>query len=212
MRIPSFSRAATTDTAETARVPVQPRRDDDTTQDITTPRTGDTPRDVTTPRTGDTPRDVTRPRTTDPARDLNTPRAGTVTPPTEAERKPVPVGRPATPAAEPAPARRPRASLLATLGLIASVAGIALVLSGPLAGWGIGVAALGLVLSLAGLSATRKQHVAGKTDALIGLLVALGAIALGVLALTGSLSWLGTDTQPASDLREWLDAQFANRF
>ncbi|GAA4592644.1 hypothetical protein BJY16_000703 [Actinoplanes octamycinicus] len=193
MRIPTFSRAATTETAETTRVPVQPRRDDDTTQDITRPRTS------------------------------------TVTPPTEAQRKPVPVGRPAeaparpapadspagSPAAKPTPAattRRPRASLLATLGLIAAVAGIALVLSGPLAGWGIGVAGLGLVLSLAGLSATRKQHVAGKTDALIGLLVSLGAIALGVLALTGSLSWLGTDTQPASDLREWLDAQFANRF
>jgi hypothetical protein len=92
------------------------------------------------------------------------------------------------------------------------VAGIALVLSGPLAGYGIGVAALGLILSLAGLSATRKQHVAGKGDALIGIAVAIGAIVLGVLALNGQLSWLGTDTQPASTLREWLDAQFANRF
>ncbi|BCJ42707.1 hypothetical protein GCM10010168_05510 [Actinoplanes ianthinogenes] len=191
MRIPTFSRAATTDTAETARVPVQPRRDDDTTQDITKPRTTDTNRDINTPRA------------------VNPPRVSTVTPPTEAERKPVAVGRPAT---EPAPARRPRASLLATLGLIVSVAGIALVLSGPLAGWGIGVAGLGLVLSLAGLNATRKQHVAGKTDALIGVLVAIGAIVLGVLALNGSLAWLGTDTQPASHLREWLDAQFANRF
>jgi hypothetical protein len=196
VRIPTFSRAATTetastDTAETARVPVQPRRADDTTQDINIK-----------------------------------PRPSTVTPPTDADRKPITVGRPVTPPpatpagrATPAPAgtaparvRRPRASLLATFGLIVSVAGAALVLSGPLAGWGIGVAGLGLVLSLAGLNATRKQHVAGKTDALIGALVAAGAIALGVLALTGSLSWLGTDMQPASNLREWLDAQFANRF
>ncbi|GLW29776.1 hypothetical protein Areg01_27160 [Actinoplanes regularis] len=139
---------------------------------------------------------------------ITKPPASTVTPPTEAERKPVVVGRPAAPA----PVRRPRASGLATFGLIAGVAGLALVLSGPLAGWGLGVAGLGLLLSLLGLSATRKQHVAGKADALIGIVVALGAIVLGVLALNGQLSWLGTDTQPPSDLREWLDAQFANRF
>ncbi|GIF09846.1 hypothetical protein Asi03nite_73840 [Actinoplanes siamensis] len=201
--MPTFSRTATTDTDETARVPVRPRRTEDaTTQTMTTPRTS------------------------------------TVTPPTEAQRKPVAIGRPAgadrpvtagrsvtadrpadsegpaaKPVTEPAPTvRRPRASGMATLGLIASVAGIALVLSGPLAGWGIGVAALGLILSLAGLSATRKRHVAGKGDALIGIAVAIGAIVLGVLALNGQLSWLGTDMHPASDLREWLDTQFANRF
>ncbi|BFU42595.1 hypothetical protein [Krasilnikovia sp. MM14-A1004] len=107
---------------------------------------------------------------------------------------------------------KPRASLLATLGLIAAVTSALLVLSGPLVGYGIGLAALALVLSLAGFSATGKRHVAGKTDALIGMCVALGAIVVGVLALTGSLPWLGTDTQPATNLREWLDAQFANRF
>ncbi|WP_067507965.1 hypothetical protein [Actinoplanes sp. TFC3] len=107
---------------------------------------------------------------------------------------------------------KPRASLLATLGLISGVAGALLVLSGPLLGYGIGVAGLALVLSLLGLRATRKRHIAGKTDALIGLLLALGAIVVGVLALTGSLSWAGTDVQPVNNLREWLDAQFGNRF
>ncbi|BCY14764.1 hypothetical protein L3i22_098520 [Actinoplanes sp. L3-i22] len=189
--MPTFSRTATSDTDETtARVPVQTRRDDEpTTQTITKPRP-----------------------------------TSTVTPPTETERsRPITVGRPVTPAepvtasakpvtAEPARVRRPRASGLATVGLIVSIAGIALVLSGPLAGWGIGVAGLGLLLSVAGLSATRKQHVAGKGDAMIGIAVSIGAIVLGVLALNGQLSWLGTDTQPATNLREWLDAQFANRF
>jgi hypothetical protein len=107
---------------------------------------------------------------------------------------------------------RPRASLLATVGLILSVAAALLVLSGPLLGYGIGVAVLALILSLSGVHATGKRHVAGKTDALIGMFVSLGAIVVGVLALTGSLSWLGTDMQPVSSLREWLDAQFANRF
>jgi hypothetical protein len=107
---------------------------------------------------------------------------------------------------------RPRASLLATFGLIFSVAGALLVLSGPLLGYGIGVAGLGLVLSLIGLRATRRRHVAGKTDAMFGVIISLAAVVVGVLALNGSLSWDGTNIQPVSNLREWLDAQFANRF
>jgi hypothetical protein len=107
---------------------------------------------------------------------------------------------------------KPRASLLATLGLILGVAAALLVLSGPLLGYGIGVAGLALVLSLLGIRATGKRHVAGKSDALIGMVLSLAAIVVGVLALTGSLSWLGTDMHPVTSLREWLDSQFANRF
>jgi hypothetical protein len=107
---------------------------------------------------------------------------------------------------------KPRASLLATLGLITGVGAALLVLSGPLLGYGIGLAVLSLILSLMGLRATKKRHVAGKTDALIGLVLALASIVVGVLALTGSLSWLGTDMQPVTSLREWLDARFVNRF
>jgi hypothetical protein len=106
---------------------------------------------------------------------------------------------------------RPRASLLATLGLITGVASALLVLSGPLAGYGIGLAAVALILSLGGIFATRRRHVAGKSDALIGMVLALGAIVVGVLALTGSLAWLGTDTEPVTRVREWLDAQFIER-
>ena len=107
---------------------------------------------------------------------------------------------------------KPRASLLATLGLVLAVASALLVLSGPLLGYGIGVAVLALVLSLSGIHATGKRHVAGKSDALLGMVLSLAAIVVGVLALTGSLSWLGTDMQPVNSTREWLDAQFANRF
>jgi hypothetical protein len=107
---------------------------------------------------------------------------------------------------------KPRASLLATFGLILAVAAAMLVVSGPLLGYGIGVAVLALILSLSGIHATGRRHVAGKTDALIGMVVSLAAIVVGVLALTGSLSWLGTDMQPVNSLREWLDTQFGNRF
>jgi len=107
---------------------------------------------------------------------------------------------------------KPRASLLATLGLVLAVVAAMLVLSGPLLGYGIGVAVLALILSLSGIHATGKRHVAGKSDALLGMALSLAAIVVGVLALTGSLSWLGTDMQPVNSTREWLDAQFANRF
>jgi hypothetical protein len=107
---------------------------------------------------------------------------------------------------------KPRSSMLATLGLIFAVGAALLVLSGPLLGYGIGVAVVALILSLSGIHATGKRHVAGKTDALIGMVLSLAAIVVGVLALTGSLSWLGTDMQPVNTFRQWLDAQFVNRF
>ena len=62
---------------------------------------------------------------------------------------------------------KPRASLLATLGLIVAVAGAMFVLTGTLAGYGIGLGAFGAVLAVLGLMATRRRHVAGKTDALL---------------------------------------------
>jgi hypothetical protein len=107
---------------------------------------------------------------------------------------------------------KPRASLLATLGLIGGVAAALLVLSGPLLPYGIGLAVLALILSVSGMHATGRRHVAGKTDALIGMVLSLAAIVVGVLALTGSLSWLGTDMQPVTSLRQWLDAHTVNRF
>jgi hypothetical protein len=107
---------------------------------------------------------------------------------------------------------KPRASLLATLGLIGGVAAALLVLSGPLLPYGIGLAVLALILSVSGMHATGRRHVAGKTDALIGMVLALAAIVVGVLALTGSLSWLGTDMQPVTTLRQWLDAHTVARF
>ncbi|MFF0369625.1 thrombospondin [Micromonospora sp. NPDC005087] len=107
---------------------------------------------------------------------------------------------------------RPRASLLATLGLIVSVAGALFVLTGTLAGYGIGLGALGAVLSVLGLMATRRRHVAGKTDALFGVLIGLAAVVIGVLATTGQFDWPTTDGDWVQRFREWLDSQFVDRF
>ncbi|MEV0153171.1 thrombospondin [Micromonospora sp. NPDC050686] len=107
---------------------------------------------------------------------------------------------------------KPRASLLATLGLILGVAGALFVLTGALAGYGIGLGAVGAVLSVLGLIATRRRHIAGKTDALFGILFGLGAVVLGVLAMTGIFAWPTTDGDWVARFREWLDSQFVNRF
>ncbi|MEU5787645.1 thrombospondin [Micromonospora purpureochromogenes] len=107
---------------------------------------------------------------------------------------------------------RPRASLLATLGLIVSVVGALFVLTGTLAGYGIAVGAAGAVLSVLGLMATRRRHVAGKTDALIGILLGLAAVVVGVVAMTGQFDWPTADGEWVSRFREWLDSQFVDRF
>ncbi|OJF10784.1 hypothetical protein [Couchioplanes caeruleus] len=186
MRIPTFSRQShtTTDTVERPAVAARP---------------GTTDPDPTDPGAGTAP----------PATGRATPDRATAD---RARTDRMPVERDARPAGAPvAPGPKPRSSLLATLALITGVAGALLVLSGSLLGYGIGVAGLALVLSIAGVRATGRRHVAGKTDALIGMVLALFAIVVGILALTGSLSWLGTDMQPAGDLRQWLDSQFVNR-
>ncbi|WP_194823623.1 thrombospondin [Micromonospora sp. S-DT3-3-22] len=145
--------------------------------------------------------------------------------PVDRDRTPVPPPPPAgtrpgdrvdTDGADPQPpvvaGPKPRTSLLATLGLIVSVVGAAFVLTGTLAGYGIALGALGAVCSVLGLIATRRRHVAGTTDALVGVLVGLAAVVLGVLAFTGQFDWPTTDGDWVARFREWLDSQFVDRF
>ncbi len=227
MRIPTFSRQTTTDTTDS---PDRPATSGATTATDDRESTVARPRHDNTTEVRPAPAPVhARPATAAvrPRSDEDTltdlppapPVAGRHTepppPPPAVTTRPTGAAVVDTPADRDAPVvagPKPRASFLATLGLILGVASVLLVLSGPLLGWGIGVAALALILSLAGIHATGKRHVAGKTDALLGMIFSLGAIVLGVLALTGSLAWLGTDVQPVNSLREWLDTHTVNRF
>ncbi|MDP9797533.1 hypothetical protein J2S43_006045 [Catenuloplanes nepalensis] len=123
--------------------------------------------------------------------------------------------RPATPPAPPVVVDhgpRARTSVLATVGLALSVGAAALVLSGPLGGYGIAVAVIAFLASAGGFVATRRRHVAGKFDGLIGMLVSAAALIVGILSVTGELSWLSLDTDTVRPAREWLDAQFPNWF
>ena len=207
MRIPTFSRHSTTDTADRERPTTGAATVTRPTEDTTTRWADNSPNEQT----------LEMPRADQPAgavsadgRDTDTRRRVF----TNADRRNDVDRRNAESAAtEPAvTGTKPRASLLATLGLIGGVAAALLVLSGPLLPYGIGLAVLALILSVSGMHATGRRHVAGKTDALIGLVLSLAAIVVGVLALTGSLSWLGTDMQPVTTVRQWLDAHTVNRF
>jgi hypothetical protein len=215
VRIPTFSRQSGTDS------------EDERPTAVTSTATGTTPvrerSDVPAARRGPDDTTVTdgKPLVAPPPANPSRPMAGR--PPVRDDRDAanrdakvaVADGKPAESTVEDVPVRddrKPRASVLATLGLILSVVSALLVLSGPLLGYGIGLAVLALILSLGGISATGSRHIAGKTDALIGMILSLGAIVVGVLALTGSLSWLGTDMHPVTSVRQWLDTQFIDRF
>ncbi len=101
---------------------------------------------------------------------------------------------------------RPRASLLASLSLVLGVVAVLAVLTGVLAAPAIGVGALAALLAIGGISATSSRYVAGKGDAMFGLLFGLGAVVVGVLSLTGMLPWLTGDTNQVAHLHTWLQA------
>ncbi|MFV2020460.1 hypothetical protein [Micromonospora sp. LOL_023] len=127
-------------------------------------------------------------------------------PPTREDSAP----RPTPPPAPAGP--RPRASMLATLSLMTGIVGALFVLSGALAPYGIAIGVVALAFGLGGISATARRHIAGRTEALIGIVLALGTMLVGSLALTGSLSWLTTEMDTVSQVRQWLDSQFAGIF
>lgn len=103
---------------------------------------------------------------------------------------------------------RPRASVLATLSLVTGVVAAIAVLTGALAGYGAALGVLALLLSIGGFSATARRHVAGRSLALLGLILGLGAVVVGILALAGALSWLSTDSNTVDRIGEWLSSHF----
>jgi hypothetical protein len=102
---------------------------------------------------------------------------------------------------------RPRASLLAMGALVFGLMSALAVLSGILAGPGVALGVLGIVLGFGGLAATGRRHVAGKADALLGLLLAMAAVVVGVGAFNGMLPWLDPDTNQVARVHDWLAAQ-----
>jgi hypothetical protein len=99
---------------------------------------------------------------------------------------------------------RPRSSGLAMISLILGVLAVAAVATGVLAAAGVAVGALAVLFGIGGVSATGRRHVAGRSEAMFAVLLGLAAVVFGIMALTDTLSWLSSDTNQVSRLRDWM--------
>lgn len=101
---------------------------------------------------------------------------------------------------------RARTSGLASISLVLGVVAALAVATGVLTGLGVAIGALALLAALGGLSATGRHYafLSGRTEAIVGLLLAVAAIAVGVLGATGTVPGMDTDTNQVERLRELL--------
>lgn len=116
----------------------------------------------------------------------------------------------ATATAEPVVMEQPvraRASVLATFGLILGVLAAAAVATGVLAVAGVALGLLAVLVSVAGLAATARPHVAGRFDAMLGLLLSLAAVIVGLLALGNAIPWPETDSNQVASFADWLRSE-----
>ena len=116
-------------------------------------------------------------------------------------------GEPTT--ADLTPTRRwTHVSAWATIGLITGLVAVAASLTGLLAAEGIAVGVVSMMICLIGWRFVRRPHVTGHSLVLIGLLTAMAAIVIGVLAVTGDFGWPNHDTNEIDRLHTWLNARW----
>ena len=96
---------------------------------------------------------------------------------------------------------------MATLSLILGVAALAATLTGLLAVEGVALGVIGGAVAAGGLVGASRRGVTGHSLAFLGLITSLGAILLGILAITGELSWLDSKTDEVARAHDWLLAQ-----
>jgi hypothetical protein len=99
---------------------------------------------------------------------------------------------------------RPRASGLATLALLLGLLAAVAVITGALAALGVGLGLIAAVFAFGGVAATGRRHVAGRADAMLGMMLGLASIVFGVIAFSGRFSWLNAHTNYIADLHQWL--------
>ncbi len=101
---------------------------------------------------------------------------------------------------------RARTSTLAGVGLVLAVVAALTVATGALVVLGVAVGVLALLAALGAFAATGRRHpyLAGRSQAIVGLLLAAAAIVVGILAITGVLPGLDADTNQVERLRDAL--------
>lgn len=100
---------------------------------------------------------------------------------------------------------RARTSALASIGLVLAVVAALVVATGVLAVIGVAIGVIALLFAIGGLTTTGRRHfVAGRGEAIFGILLAAVAIVVGVLAISGVIPEVGTDTNQVEQLRDML--------
>jgi hypothetical protein len=101
---------------------------------------------------------------------------------------------------------RARTSAMASIALVLAVVAALAVATGALAVIGIGIGIIAVLFAIGGLSATGRRYsfLAGRTEAMVGMLLATAAIVIGVLAIAGVLPGFGTDTNQVERLQDVL--------
>ncbi len=100
-----------------------------------------------------------------------------------------------------------RVSATATTSLVLGVTGLVATLTGLLAAVGVAVGTAAVVVAVAGLIGIRRWRLTGHGLALLGIVCGLCAGVIGVLAIGGHLSWLGSHSDEVSRLHGWLTAR-----
>jgi hypothetical protein len=124
-------------------------------------------------------------------------------------REPVRSREPVTEPVVEASPRWTRTSAFATLGLIIGVVAVLATLTGLLAPVGVALGVVGGAIAAGGLVGASRRGVTGHGVALLGLVCSLIAIVIGVLAISGNLSWLSTRTDEVARLRDWLNVHIS---
>lgn len=103
---------------------------------------------------------------------------------------------------------RARTSALAGVGLVLGVVAALAVATGALVVLGVAVGVLALLVALGGLAATGRRHpyLAGRIEALVGVLLAIAAVVVGILGITGVIPALDADANHVERLRDVLPA------
>jgi hypothetical protein len=104
-----------------------------------------------------------------------------------------------------APALRTRVSAMATLSLIAGTLAVTATLTGLLAPLGFGAGVIAVLFGLFARHAVRRSTVNGRGLVGLGVLFGLVAIAVSVLAMSHSVSWLSNRTDEIAVLHNWLN-------
>jgi lysylphosphatidylglycerol synthetase-like protein (DUF2156 family) len=99
-------------------------------------------------------------------------------------------------------------SAWATIGLITGLVAVAASLTGLLAVEGIAVGVISMMICLIGWRSVRRPQVIGHSLVLLGLLTAVAAIVIGVLAVTGDFAWPNHHTNEIDRLHAWLNGRW----